>query len=189
MADGLFYLDTREPFIAADVGAVTLAATAKALYPAAAFPVLGAFYFNRVGKKVRIKMAGRITTVLTPGNGQLLLYWGTGADATGTIIASTLAVALSASRTNDVWEAEIDVTCRKLNDATSGALLATGKLIASPLVLASTLQPVMLGQTGIAPAQVTADLSAANILSVQFLRSGSTAETIQVHDMTVIPLN
>ena len=184
MADGLFYLDTREPFVAADITAVTLAATAKALYPAANFPVLGSYYFNRIGKKLRIKLAGRITTVLTPGNGQLSVYWGTGADATGTLLASTLAVALSASRTNDVWEAEIDVTCRALG--TTGALLATGRLIASPQVLAG---PVLLGQTGIAPAQVTADLSVANILSVQFLRSGSTVETMQVHDLTVVALN
>jgi hypothetical protein len=33
------------------------------------------------------------------------------------------------------------------------------------------------------------DLTAANIISVQFLRSGSTAETMQVHDMEVIALN
>ena len=39
MADGLFYLDTREPHIVSDITAVTMAATAKALYPAAAFPV------------------------------------------------------------------------------------------------------------------------------------------------------
>jgi hypothetical protein len=40
-----------------------------------------------------------------------------------------------------------------------------------------------------APAQVTVDLSAANIVSVQFKRSGSTVETMQVHDMTVLALN
>jgi hypothetical protein len=30
------------------------------------------------------------------------------------------------------------------------------------------------------------DLTAANIISVQFKRSGSTAETMQVHDMEVV---
>jgi hypothetical protein len=187
MADGLFYLDAKEPFVASDIGTVTLAATAKALYPAANFPVLGTRYFDRVGKKMRIKLAGRIVTGATPGNGQLVVYWGTGADANGTALASTLAVALSASRPSDVWEAEIDVTCRALGS--SGALLVTGKFMASPLVLASTLQPLMLGQTGIAPAQVTVDLTASSIVSVQFLRSGATAETMTVHDMSVIALN
>ena len=69
MADGLFYWDSREPFNAADATAVTLAATAKALYPAGAFPVLGGQYFARPGKKLRIRLFGRITTGLTPGNG------------------------------------------------------------------------------------------------------------------------
>ena len=54
MADGLFYLDTREPHIVTDIAAVTMAATAKAVYPAAAFPVLGGQYFNRPGKAIRI---------------------------------------------------------------------------------------------------------------------------------------
>jgi hypothetical protein len=185
--DGAFYLDTREPFVGADVAAVTLATTAKALYPTGAFPVLGAGYFGRVGKKVRIKLFGRITTVLTPGNGSFDVYWGSGADANGTILASSAALALSASQTNLSWELEIDVTCRKLNDATNGALLVTGEAKFNVGVLASTLAPMLIPAS--AAAQVTVDLSLANIISVQFKRSGSTAETMQVHDMTVIALN
>ena len=185
--DGVFYVDLREPFLAADVGAVTLAATAKALYPAVTFPVLGAGYFARVGKKLRIRLFGRITTVLTPGNGSFDIYWGTGADANGTILASSAALALSASQTNLSWSVEIDVTCRKLNDASNGALLVTGEAQFNVGVLASTLAPMMIPAS--APAQVTVDLSAANIVSVQFKRSGSTVETMQVHDMTVLALN
>jgi len=185
--DGAFYLDTREPFVAADVAAVTLAATAKALYPVGAFPVLGAGYFNRVGKKVRIRLFGRITTVLTPGNGSFDVYWGTGADANGTILASSGTLALSASQTNVSWMAEFDITCRKINDASNGALLVTGEAKFNVGVLASTLAPMLIPAT--AAAQVTVDLTAANVISVQFKRSGSTAETMQVHDMSVIALN
>ena len=78
MADGLFYLDTREPFIGADIAAVTLAATAKALYPPSNFPVLGGQYFARIGKKIRIRLFGRMTTGATPGNGSFNVYYGTG---------------------------------------------------------------------------------------------------------------
>lgn len=185
MADGIFYNDLREPFVAADITAVTLAATQKALYPAASFPVLGAGYFNRIGKKLRIRLFGRITTVLTPGNLTLGTFWGTGADANGTSLGTSAAIALVASQTNLSWWWEVDVTCRAVG--TSGALLLTGFFYANPAVIASTAQPVMVPAS--AAAQVTVDTTAANIISLQALRSGSTAETMQVHDMSVLALN
>ncbi len=75
MADGLFYNDLREPFIASDIAAVTLAATAKALYTPSNFPVLGGQYFSGIGKKLRIRLFGRMTTGATPGNGSFnILY-------------------------------------------------------------------------------------------------------------------
>jgi hypothetical protein len=185
MADGLFYLDTREPFCSADITSVTLSTTMKALYPAINFPVLGAGYFNRLGKMLRIKLFGRITTAATPGNGQLGVYWGTGADANGTSLATSATFALTASQTNLSWTVELDVICRALGS--SGALLVTGEMGFNNAVVASTLQPVMIPAS--APAQVTVDLTAANIISVQFLRSGSTTETMQVHDMMVFALN
>src|SRR3954469_16961871 len=101
--DDAFYQDTRGPFTATDIAAVTLAATDKALYPIANFPVLGSNYWKFIGKKLRIQLFGRITTVLTPGNGTLDVYWGTGADANGTIIQSSAAHALTASQTNLSW--------------------------------------------------------------------------------------
>lgn len=186
MADGLFYADSRTPFTAADITAVTLAATAKALYPAASFPALGAGYFNQfLGKAIRIKLFGRITTVLTPGNGSFDIYFGTGADATGTILASSGALALTASQTNLSWSAEFDVTVRALG--VSGALICTGVAEFNVGVLASTLQPMLVPAS--AAAQVTVDLTSSNIISVQFKRSGSTVETMQVHSLQVIALN
>jgi hypothetical protein len=189
MADnGSFFHDTRTPFIAADVGSVTLAATDKALYPVGAFPILGAGYFNSfLGKSLWIHMFGRITTGITPGNGTFDIYFGSGADATGTIIASSGTLALSASQTNVSWEANIYVTTRKLNDATNGALLCTGKVDFNVGVLASTLAPMLIPAS--AAAQVTVDLTAASIVSVQFKRSGSTAEAMQIHQMFVTALN
>jgi hypothetical protein len=188
MADGIAYHDTRTPFIAADIAAVTLAATAKALYPANSFPPLGAGYFQQfVGKKIRIKMFGRITTAATPGNGSFDIYFGTGADANGTILASSAAIALLANQTNLSWTLTIDVTVRKLNDASNGALLVTGIAHFNVAVMASTTQPMLIPAS--AAAQVAVDLTTSNIISVQFKRSGSTVETMQVHDMTVEPLN
>jgi hypothetical protein len=186
MADGLFYNDLREPFVTVAPAAVTLAATAKALYTASQFPVLGGQYFSRVGKKLKIRLYGQITTVLTPGNGSFNVYYGSGADATGVLLMTGAPVALSASRTNDVWTAEIIVTCRTTGSA--GTLFCTGAAHFSVTVIASTLQPIMLPAT--APAVSGAcDLTAANIISVQYLRSGSTVETMQVLEMEVTALN
>lgn len=183
--DGGFYLDTRSPFTAADIGLVTLSTTDLALYPVANFPVLGSNYFGFLGKQIRIRLFGRITTALTPGNGTFDVYWGTGANANGTILQSSAAFALSASQTNLSWMAEFDVVCRAFGSA--GALLCTGWALFNNAVVASTLQPILIPAS--APAQVTVDLTAANIVSVQFKRSGSTAETMQVHGLQVIALN
>ena len=54
-------------------------------------------------------------------------------------------------------------------------------------VIASTLQPVMMPAS--APAQVTVDLTQNFVLSPQALRSGSTAESMQVHEFTYEALN
>jgi hypothetical protein len=183
--DGPFYNDVREPFCAADISAVTLATTDKALYPVSNFPVLGGQYWARVGKKMRIRLFGKITTAVTPGNGQWDVYYGTGADANGTLLASSAAFALTASQTNLSWIAEFDLTCRVTG--ASGALLCTGWSFFNNAVAATSVQPILIPAS--APAQATVDLTAANIISVQFKRSGSTAETMAINDMTVIAVN
>lgn len=186
MADGLFYNDLREPFVTVPPAAVTLAATPLPLYTASQFPVLGGHYFGRVGKKLKIRLFGVITTVLTPGNGSFNVYYGTGAAANGTVLMTGTPAALTASRTADTWELEIVVTCRTTGSA--GTLLCNGSASFAPTVLGSTLQPVMLpAATGAVSG--ACDLTAALIISVQYLRSGSTVETMQVLDMEVTALN
>lgn len=184
--DGAFYHDTREPFIGTDIPAVTLAATNKALYPPSNFPALGGQYFGRVGKKLRIRAFGRITTGATPGNITLAVLYGTGADANGVSLGATTAVALTASQTNLSWEAEIYVHCR--STGSTGTLFATGKFLFNNAVIATTLQPLLLPAS--APVVSAAcDLTASLIPSLQVLRSGSTAETMQIHDLEVSALN
>lgn len=186
MSDGLFYNDLREPFIAADLTAISPLATAVALYTPSAFPVLGGQYFARVGKAVRIRIFGRCTSAATPGNVSFAIYYGTGASANGVLLASSGAVAWSANQSNMSFMVEVDVTCRSIGSA--GTLFCTGYAKFNVAAVASTLQPLLIPAT--APAVSGAcDLTAALILSVQMLRSGSTAETAQVHQMQVIALN
>lgn len=184
-ADGLFYLDTREPHIVTDVTAVTMAATAKAIYPAAAFPVLGGQYFNRPGKAIRICLWCKIIVAGTPGNFSFNVHWGTGADANGTLICvAGTPVALSASVTKCLY-AEFTIRC--LTTGTAGTLQATGWAVVDPLLIAATLNPILIPTAG-AAASAALDLTAANIVSVQALQSG-TAGSIQCQQLQVIALN
>jgi len=183
--DGAFYQDLRAPF---DIGAtppssVTLATTDKALYTTSEFAAFGSGYWW-VGKKLRIHLVGKATTGATPGNGTFDIYWGTGADANGTILASSAATAMAANQSNITWDIELIVECTVRGS--SGKLLVTGKAFLNGLL--STNVPMPIPATS--PAASSAiDLTAANILSVQFKRSGSTAETMQVLQMEVQPLN
>jgi hypothetical protein len=186
MSDGLFYNDLREPFMAADQAAVTLSTTAKALYTPSAFPVLGGQYFSRIGKKLRIRLFGKITTAATPGNGNFAIYYGTGADANGVLLASSAAVALTAAQTNLSWNMDICVHCRSLGSA--GTLFCRGEANFNVGVVASSLQPLLIPASA-AVVSGACDLTAALIISVQFLRSGSTAETMCVQDLEVVSLN
>jgi hypothetical protein len=136
------------------------------------------------GKKLRIELFGRITTVLTPGNGSFSVYWGSGADANGTLLGTSKANALIASQTNLCWRIQVDIHCRQIGSGTTGRLFATGfGLYDEAVMAAKQLLPAS------APAETQVDTTAASILSVQYKRSGSTVETMQVHDIIVTSLN
>jgi hypothetical protein len=178
--DKRFEMFVRDPLSEADIAAVTLAATYKALYPAANFPVLDANYFNRVGKRMRIRAFGKITTAATPGNLQLALFYGTGADANGVNLVASAAQTLIAAQTNLAWEAEFHVQCRSIGAA--GTLFARGYAMFNPAVIAVNSFMIPASAPVVSAA---CDLTAANILSVQALRSGSTVETMTVQDLEV----
>ena len=184
--DGPFFNDLREPFFVSDLSAVTLAATAKALYTASSFPVLGGQYFARPGKAARIRLFGKMTTGATPGNLTLSVYYGTGADANGVALSSSTATALVANGTNLSWE--IDVYVRCVTTGSVGTLYCTGSSRFNVGLVLSTVAPILIPGSA-AAASAACDLTSALILSVQALRSGSTAETMTVQDMQVIALN
>jgi len=184
--DGQFYEDSRPPFVVTDAAAVTLSTTDKAIVPAVNMPTLGANYFGMIGKQVRIRVWGRATTGATPGNGTWDIYWGTGADANGTILASSAGVALVASQTSLTWELELFVRCRSLGS--SGSLICFGMFNTNSAgVIAAANQPVIIPAS--LPAAVTVDLTQNFVISPQFKRSGSTAETMQAHDFSFEAIN
>jgi hypothetical protein len=182
--DGQFYRDLRAPFMIAPPTAVTLLSTNLALYPVANIPAMGKDYWW-AGKTVRIRAFGQITTAVTPGNLTLALFYGTGAAANGVSLAASAAQTLIASQTNISWEVDLTVRCITIGSA--GTMFCTGRAIFGTAVIAagSFLIPAT------APAVSAAcDLTvASNILSLQALRSGSTAETMQVVDLQIEALN
>ena len=187
MADGLFYVDTREPHLVSDVAAVTMAVTAKALYPAAAFPVLGGQYFNRPGKAIKISMWLKFVLGATPGNLSFNVHWGTGADANGTLICvAGTPIAATASVTKCAY---LEFVVRCITTGTAGTLQGTGWCMADQALFTTPLTtlPILIPMAG-AAASASLDLTAANIVSVQVLQSG-TAATVQVQSLLVEALN
>lgn len=179
------YHETIDPPIGADEAAVTLAATYGALIPAARYN-LGAQFFNKVGRRLRIRMGGRITTGLTPGNGQIAILFGTGASNNGVNVCQSAAFALVASQTNITWNVELYVHCRSLG--ATGTLFGMGWIQFNPAVVASTAQPLMIPAS--APVVSAAvDLTSTLVPSVQLLRSGTTAEAVTVQDYDISPMN
>jgi hypothetical protein len=175
-----------DPAVTADEATVTLSTTNKALIPAARYNQLGTQFFNKVGRKLRIRAFGKITTAATPGNLTMALLFGTGADANGTSLGATAAVALIASQTNISWELEVYIHCRSVGS--TGSLFGTGKLFVGNALVATSIQPILLPASA-AAASASVDLTGTLIPSLQFLRSGSTAETITVQDYEIDPLS
>lgn len=184
MSDGMFYLDSREPHIVSDISAVTMTTTAKAIYPAAAFPVLGGQYFNRPGKAIKICMWLKFVLPATPGNLSFNVHWGTGADANGTLIC-TAGTAVAASNATGACYTECTVRC--LTTGSAGTLQATGWAVFDVALVASPNFNYMYPKAG-AAASASLDLTAANIVSIQALQSG-TAGTVQAQDLRVFSLN
>lgn len=183
-ADGLFYLDTREPHLVSDITAVTMTTTAKAMYPAAAFPVLGGQYFNRPGKSIKICAWMKFILPATPGNLSANVHWGNGADANGTLlqVAGTAVAA-----TNATLCAYGEETIRCITTGTAGTLQGTGWAMFDIGLIASANTNMLFPKAG-AAASAALDLTAAFIPSWQWLQSG-TAGSVQVQELKVIALN
>lgn len=183
MADGLFYLDTREPHFVSNLGAVTMTTTAKAMYTAAAFPTLGGGYFSRPGKALKISASMLFTLPATPGNLSFNVLWGTGADANGTVLMTGTPVAA----TNATKRAYLEMIVRCITTGTSGSLQASGFALFDIGLIASPNSIYMM-PSGAAGAPVTVDTTAALIPSIQPLQSG-TAGTVTVDWLQVEALN
>lgn len=189
------YQETRNPLKqTADYGALTLATTSKSLLNVTTeipgsqwtFP---AGYWD-LGKMWHVRAFGKITTVTTPGNLTIEIRHQTGAvtDAGGTILATSAATALAASKTNISWWMEFTIEARA-QIGTAAGLFAKGFFMydgAGALFTTTSQNPLLIPATAAAATNV--DTTLAGAVSIQVKRSGSSAETMTCQSYTVSAL-
>lgn len=111
---------------------LTNTVTANSLIVASAKPVLPAQYFNVAGKSLRVRVKGRISTVVTtPGTLTLDIRLGT------TVVFNGGAMALNVNaQTNATFDVDVTLTCRSIGNGTTATLLGIG-LFSSRAVIGS----------------------------------------------------
>lgn len=175
-ADGIFYRDTRPPFMIADQTAIT--GTSEALAWPSAYSSLPANYFAQPGKGLKVLAMGKITTpASSQGNITVTVRYGT--TTGGTSLGASTATALVASATNIPWRMEFYVWCRTIGS--SGSLFMMGKFETTTAVIAS---PSTIFFPASAPAAVTVDTTAAQGIVVGItMGSASDSLTTQMLDL------
>ena len=166
-ADGIYYRDTRQPFVVADQTQIT--GTSEALMMPASLTSLIANYFT-VGKTVKLMIWGKLTTGTTAGNITLTARYGT--TTGGTSIAASAATALAASKTNITCCAELWVTCR--STGATGSLIATGRFMtdgAGVIIATAANNPILFPAS--APAATTVDTTTAQGIILDMTLSGA----------------
>lgn len=171
----------RETYVSAsgDGSALTNSTTATSIIPAANKITLPAQYFDRIGKRLRIRAAGRISTAAsTPGTLTLDVRFGStivfNGGASGT---------LATSASNLTWEAEMELVCRALGSGTSATVLGVGKLISAAL---SATTPILLLPTSAPAAGTGFDSTASQTVDLFATWSvASASNSITLHHFSV----
>jgi hypothetical protein len=148
-----------ESFVSAgeDGSALSNSTTATSIIPAARKITLQAGFFDRVGKRLRIHAAGRISTAAsTPGTltfdvrlGSAVVFSG---GASGT---------LATSASNLSWRLTMDLVCRAIG--ASASLIGTGELFSAAL---SATTPIMLLPTSAPAVGATFDSAMSQVLDL-----------------------
>jgi hypothetical protein len=187
-AGGQWYNDTRAPFAADDFPAITLSTTSLMLWPAAIWsPTYATDWYT--GKRFYLYVFGKMTTAATPGNLTVEIRYGT-TDAGGVLLATSAAVALTASKTTISWQLEAWISCRDIGQpGTNGSLFAHGFFAPDQagLLIPAANNPMVIPAS--AAAAVASDTTITSGLNIQFKRSGSTAETATVQDLIFVAMN
>lgn len=174
-----------EPFIftAEDGSALSNTTTATSILPASRKFTLPSYFFDTIGKSLKIRASGRISTAAsTPGTLTLDVRFGSvivfNGGASGT---------LATSATNLTWVFEAILTCRAIGASTSANMIGTGILTSAAL---SATTPVMLLPTSAPAAGTGFDSTAAQTIDFFATWSAASASnSITCHQFSVLALN
>ena len=188
------YHETRNPFKqTADYASVALSTTSKSVLTVSTGDLLGtSLYFPRgywdLGKKVHFRFFGKFTTVATPGNLTIEIRHQVGtapSDAGGTILQTSAATALAANKTNISWFMDFTVESRAAISTASG-LFGKGWFFydgAGALFTTTSQNPLFVPASAAAATNV--DTTQDCYITLQWKRSGSSAEAVVVQDFQV----
>lgn len=169
-----------EPFAASgeDGTAYASSTTATSVIPASRKFTLPSNFFDTVGKTLRIRAAGRISTTATPTI-TFTVQFGS------TVVFAGAAVTTASGITNLTWILEIDLVCRSLGSGTSATVIGIGELKGVNTAIACSLLPAS------APAVGTGfDSSAAQTVDLLGTWSASSASnTLTCHQFSLLALN
>lgn len=173
----------------ADGAAYGTSVTPTSIIPAAAVLTLPANFFE-IGKKLRIRIGGRISNIITtPGTLTLDVRLG------AVVAFNGGAMQLNAvAKTNVSWLAEFELTCRAIGSGTNANLMGMGKFT-SESVVGSALPAAGGNGTFVLPASAPAvgtgfDSTAAQAVNVFGTWSVNDAgNTLTVHTYEVVALN
>jgi hypothetical protein len=176
--EGPWVSNLLEPFNTTSQSLITLTGTAQALYATSQLPTL-ANYFNYAGKLLHFRGVGQTTSGATPGNFALSILYGSNANNVGSNIVS-IVVAWPASQVNTTFM--FDYWCRCRVPGASGTLSCQGFMFMQGFGI---IQSFFSNPSVFTPV----DLTATAYMSPQLFRSGSTAETVQMHDIFFESIN
>lgn len=170
-----------------DGSALTAAARASCL-PAAAKITLPPNYFDEIGKALRIKATGRITSVITtPGTARFDVGFGSN------VVADSLAILLDsvAAHTNVGWFLEFLLTCRAIG--TSANLMQSGIFVCEDILGVPATAPkgcvtALLPWNSAPAVGANFDSTASQVVDLFFTQTVATG-SLTLHQYSIEALN
>jgi hypothetical protein len=162
---------------------------ATTLLPTQAIYTLPANYFDKIGKMLRMKATGRISSFTS---GTFTFNASLGTLASPISIWTPGAITTVISLTNQTWELEVDLVCRSLGSGTAATILGVGR-ITSPILTGGTTgaQAMSWLLPSTAPAVGSGfDSTITNVVNLFIACSVSNAaNAIQLHTYALESLN
>lgn len=169
-------------------GAAVTAAAATSLLPTHAKATLPPLFFDRAGKRIRIKASGKISSLITtPGTARFDVRLG------ATVVFDGLAVLLDsvAAHTDVGWSLEIELTQRALGAVAT--LIGIGKwtcedILGVPAAAPKGVLTAVLPWNSAPAAGNTFDATATQVLDLYFTQTAATG-SITLQQYSVESLN